>query len=120
MVEMKELCQDDWKPCSKFVEDTNYRVPGLRENHKYLFRVFAESVHGKVGEALEIDGAVVARNPFSKMSSTVWFRIYTLYEVYQVCQANVLAQFDITRMKRTDKCNFSYFLDKCNFSYFLY
>ena len=68
---MKELSQGDWKPCSKFVDGTNYRVIGLRENLKYLFRVFAESVHGKVGEALEIDEAVVARHPFSKMSSVV-------------------------------------------------
>ena len=69
---MKEPHKDNWDSCSKFVEGTNYRVTGLRENHKYLFRVFAESVHGKVGEALEIDEPVVARNPFSKMSSTVW------------------------------------------------
>ena len=73
VVEMKELSEDDWKPCSKFVEGTNYRVPCLRENQKYLFRVFAESVRGKVGEALEIVEAVVARNPFSKMSYRVWF-----------------------------------------------
>ena len=67
---MKDLSEDDWKPCSKFVEGANYRVPGLRENHKYLFRVFAVSVRGEVGEALKIDEAVVACDPFSKLSST--------------------------------------------------
>ena len=94
---MKEFCQDDWKPCSKFVEGTNYRVPGLRENKKYLFRVFAESVHGKISEALEIDEAVVARNPFSKMSSIVWFQMYNVTRRLQSCKAKLLALFDIMR-----------------------
>lgn len=66
LIEKQDITEGVWVACSKYVQDTNYRVIGLEENHRYLFRVFSESEHGILSVALEMDKSVIITIPFGK------------------------------------------------------
>ncbi|KAH3877136.1 hypothetical protein DPMN_000993, partial [Dreissena polymorpha] len=61
-----EKCEEGsnvWEKVPGVVQGTSQKVPGLKDGVKYKFRVKAENMFG-LGEPLETDRPVLAKNPF--------------------------------------------------------
>ena len=65
IVEKQEEGSSYWDKVPGIVNGTTHKVPNLTEGKKYKFRVKAENIYG-VGEPLETDKPVLAKNPFGK------------------------------------------------------
>lgn len=68
VVEKCEEGSDYWEKVPGVVNGTSHKVPNLQEGKKYKFRVRAENMYG-LGDPLETDKPVLAKNPFGKLQS---------------------------------------------------
>ena len=69
IVEKQEEGSPYWDKVPGIVNGETHKVPGLQEGKKYKFRVKAENIYG-VGEPLETDKPVLAKNPFGMYKLT--------------------------------------------------
>ena len=77
VVEKCEEGSQTWQKVPGIVSGTSHTVRDLEPGKKYKFRVKAENMYG-VGEPVETDRAVLAKNPFGKpcdgcVSWLYWF-----------------------------------------------
>lgn len=70
VVEKCEEGSDYWEKVPGVVNGTSHKVPNLQEGKKYKFRVRAENMYG-LGDPLETDKPVLAKNPFGKLQSFI-------------------------------------------------
>ncbi|XP_052800015.1 twitchin-like isoform X4 [Mya arenaria] len=63
VVEKCEEGSDFWERAPGVVQGESHKITGLKDGTKYKFRVKAENMYG-LGDALETDKPVLAKNPF--------------------------------------------------------
>ena len=70
MVEKCEEGSQHWEKVPGVVSGTAHTVRDLEPGKKYKFRVKAENMYG-LGEPVETDRAVLAKNPFGESRSSI-------------------------------------------------